>query len=95
MIWALVFFIVGGLTSLIVFTKKPKIEIPESKDFEQIEKEIKEWLASPIVPIKKEKQLTTAIETDLWKSPIEKTTASIPLVAFERHRGLYTAGQVT
>lgn len=95
MILAIVYLIIGFLAAILVFSNRPKIEIPKSKEFEQIEKEIKGWLEIPLTPIKKEIQMTTAFDTGLERHPLEKPVTATPVLAFERTEKLQTVGQVT
>ena len=96
MIWTVMYFIAGCLVFLLIFVKKPKIEIPESKEFEQIEREIKEWLESPITPIKKEiKRMTTSLDTDTGEYLFKEPRIVSPVPAFEgTTREMYTASEV-
>ena len=78
MILAVVYFIAGGLIALLIFVKKTKIEIPESKEFEQIEREIKEWLEIPFTPTRTGIKMTTSFDAGLKPYALEKPKIAIP-----------------
>ena len=54
MILAIFYLLIGLFASILVFIIRPKIEIQIPQEFEQLEKEIQEWLEIPLIQVKKE-----------------------------------------
>ncbi len=46
LILAIIYLIAGFLSAVLVFIKRPKIEFQISEEYEQLEKEVKEWLGN-------------------------------------------------
>jgi len=94
MIVAIFYLLIGLFASILVFIKRPKIVFQIPKEFEQLEKNIAEWLELPITQVKKGVQMTTADDTGLRKYYIERPMTTVPISAFKNIEELQTAGQV-
>ena len=57
MILAISYLLIGLIASVLVFIKRPKIEFQLPKEFEQLEKDIAEWLELPVTHYKNSKDL--------------------------------------
>lgn len=94
MIFAFFYLLIGLFASILIFIKRPKIEIQIPKEYEQLEKDIAEWLEQPITQAKKRIKMTTAFDTGLEPYALEKPATAIPVGTFERVDGLYINEQV-
>lgn len=94
MIFAFFYLLIGLFASILIFIKRPKIEIQIPKEYEQLEKDIAEWLELPIIQTKEKIQMTTAFDAGLEPYFLEKPTTAISVNAFERADGLNIKEQV-
>lgn len=93
MIIAIFYLLIGLIVSILVFIKSPKIEFQIPREFEQLEKDIAEWLETPLPAVSREISMTTSLDTGLIKRPHERPMTTISTSAFEKVDELQIAGQ--
>ncbi len=93
MILAIFYLLIGLSASILIFIKRPKIEIQIPKEFEQLEKDIAKWLETPSIQVKKKIPITSSLDVNIEEYPSRTILPAIPSLAFNSADHVQNVGQ--